>query len=217
MSTNTGTVLCDRNMARDHLVHRLLKGCLDYVGAVLLIVALAPLFVAVGALVALEDGWPIIYRRRVVGKNREFDAFKFRSMRKDADALLAADPILRAEFEQNYKLKDDPRLTRLGSFLRRSSLDELPQLFNVLKGQMSLVGPRMKTPAEVERYGNYKRILLSVKPGITGYWQVHGRQTVDYDERIRMDMHYIQNWTLATDLKILFRTPLKVLRREGAY
>jgi len=217
MSTNTGTVLYDRNMARDHLVHRLGKGCLDYVGAALLVVVLAPLFVAVGALVALEDGWPIIYRRRVIGKNGEFDAFKFRSMRKDADALLAADPILTAEFEQNYKLKDDPRLTRLGSFLRRSSLDELPQLFNVLKGQMSLVGPRMKTPAEVEKYGNYKEILLSVKPGITGYWQVHGRQTVDYDERIRMDMYYIQNWSLATDLKILFKTPLKVLRREGAY
>jgi lipopolysaccharide/colanic/teichoic acid biosynthesis glycosyltransferase len=217
MSTNTGTVLYDRNMARDHLVRRLGKGCLDYVGAVLLIVALAPLFVAVGALVALQDGWPIIYRRRVVGRKGEFAALKFRSMRKDADAILAGDRILQAEFEQNYKLKDDPRLTRLGSFLRRSSLDELPQLFNVIKGDMSLVGPRMKTPAEVERYGSYKELLLSVKPGITGYWQVHGRQNVDYNERIRMDMHYIQNWSLAMDLRILFKTPLKVLRREGAY
>ncbi len=217
MNSNSGTVVYDRNMARDHLVHRLGKGCLDYVGAALLIVALAPLFVAVGTLVALQDGWPIIYRRRVVGRKGEFDALKFRSMRKDADAILAADPILQAEFEQNYKLKDDPRLTRLGPLLRRSSLDELPQLFNVLKGDMSLVGPRMKTPAEVERYGSYKELLLTVKPGITGYWQVHGRQTVDYDERIRMDMHYIQNWSLAMDLKILLGTPLKVLKREGAY
>jgi undecaprenyl-phosphate galactose phosphotransferase len=138
-------------------------------------------------------------------------------MRKDADAILAADSILSAEFEENYKLKDDPRLTRIGPFLRRSSLDELPQLFNVLKGDMSLVGPRMKTLPEVKRYGSNKNLLLSVKPGITGYWQVHGRQTVDYDERIQMDMHYIQNWSLAMDLKILLRTPLKVLKREGAF
>jgi lipopolysaccharide/colanic/teichoic acid biosynthesis glycosyltransferase len=199
------------------LLQRCGKSCLDYVGAGMLIVALSPVFVVVGALVVLDSGWPIIYRRRVVGKRGEFDAFKFRSMRKDADAFLGSDAILRAEFEQNYKLKDDPRRTRLGSFLRRSSLDELPQLFNVLKGQMSLVGPRMKTPAEVEKYGKYKGVVLSVKPGITGYWQVHGRQGVDYDERIRMDMNYIQNWSLAGDLRILFRTPWKVLRREGAY
>lgn len=217
MSIDLETSFFAQKTARDHMVQRYGKSCLDYFAAGLLIVALSPLLVAVGTLVALEGGWPILYRRRVVGRGGEFDAFKFRSMRKDADAILAADPILRAEFEQNYKLKDDPRLTRLGSFLRRSSLDELPQLFNVLTGDMSLVGPRMKTPAEIERYGSYKEVLLSVKPGITGYWQVHGRQTVDYDERIRMDMHYIQNWSLATDLKILFRTPWKVLRREGAY
>jgi len=217
MSTNLQTSFYPKKAARDHIVQRCGKSCLDYVLAGVLIVVLAPVLLAVGVLVALEGGWPIIYRRRVVGTNGEFDAFKFRSMREDADAVLASDPILNAEFERNFKLKDDPRLTRLGSFLRRSSLDELPQLFNVLTGDMSLVGPRMKTPAEVEKYGSYKELLLSVKPGITGYWQVHGRQTVDYEERIRMDMRYIQNWSLAMDLKILLRTPLKVLRREGAY
>ena len=217
MNTNLETSFYTQKTARDHIVQRFGKSCLDYVTAALLIVALFPVFVAVGAMVALEDGWPIIYRRRVVGRNGEFDAFKFRSMRKDADAILAADSILSAEFEENYKLKDDPRLTRIGPFPRRSSLDELPQLFNVLKGDMSLVGPRMKTLPEVKKYGSNKNLLLSVKPGITGYWQVHGRQTVDYDERIQMDMHYIQNWSLAMDLKILLRTPLKVLKREGAF
>ena len=206
-----------QNTVPGRVVQRRVKNCLDYVAAGVLIVALSPVFVAIGALVALEGGWPIIHRRRVVGRKGKFEAFKFRSMKKDADAILAADPILSAEFEQNYKLKNDPRLTRLGPFLRRSSLDELPQLFNVLKGDMSLVGPRMKTAAEVERYGSYKELLLSVKPGITGYWQIHGRQTVDYDERIRMDMHYIQNWSLGMDLKILLGTPLKVLKKEGAY
>lgn len=202
---------------RNHTVRRMGKSCLDYVGAGVLIVLLSPLFLMVGVLVALEGGWPVLYRRRVVGTRGEFDAFKFRSMRQDADVILAADPILRAEFEQNFKLKNDPRLTRLGSFLRRSSLDELPQLFNVLKGQMSLVGPRMKTPTEIEKYGCYKELLLTVKPGITGYWQVQGRQDTSYDDRIRMDMYYIQNWSLAMDLRILLKTPLKVLRKEGAY
>ena len=193
------------------------KSFLDYTGAGLLIIALFPVFLIVGALVALEGGLPIVYKRHVMGSNGEFDAFKFRSMKKSADAILTADPIMQAEFEQNYKLKNDPRLTRVGSFLRRTSLDELPQLFNVLRGEMSLVGPRMKTPAEVEKYGCYKKSLLAVKPGITGYWQVNGRQTVDYDERIRMDMHYIENWNLAMDLRILLKTPLKVLKKEGAY
>ena len=217
MSTNFETVVYAQKIARDHVVQRWGKSLLDYVVSGISVILLAPVFVAVGALVALDSGWPIIYRRRVVGKKGEFDAFKFRSMRKDADATLLANPTLQAEFEENYKLKSDPRLTRLGAFLRRSSLDELPQFLNVLRGEMSLVGPRMKTPVEVEKYGEFKRALLTVKPGITGYWQVHGRQTVDYNERIRMDMYYIQNWSLAMDLWILFKTPLKVLRKEGAY
>jgi len=201
---------------RSCTVQSLSKACMDHVGAALLIVLLSPVLLTVALLVAL-DGWPVIYRRRVVGQKGEFDAFKFRSMKKDADTILAADPILKAKFQQNYKLKNDPRLTRLGSFLRRSSLDELPQLFNVLIGDMSLVGPRMKTSEEMEKYGRHQAFVLSMKPGITGFWQVQGRQTVEYDERIQMDVHYVQNWSLAMDLKILFKTPLKVLRREGAF
>jgi lipopolysaccharide/colanic/teichoic acid biosynthesis glycosyltransferase len=198
-------------------IERVLKIMIDQIGSGALLLLLSPVFCLVGALVALDGGWPIIYRRRVVGTNGEFDAFKFRTMRKDADAILAADPILKAEFEQNFKLKNDPRLTRLGSFFRKSSLDELPQLFNVLKGQMSLVGPRMITAAELEKYGESKKLMLTVKPGLTGYWQVNGRQKVSYVERVRMDVYYIQNWNLRMDIRILLQTPLKVLRKEGAY
>lgn len=194
-----------------------MKSCLDFVGAGILIILLSPLFVLVGVLVVLESGWPIIYRRRVVGMSGDFDAFKFRTMRQDADEMLASDPALKAEFERNFKLKEDPRLTRCGYFLRRSSLDELPQLINVLRGQMSLVGPRMVTPGESEKYGAFKELRRTVKPGITGYWQVHGRQEVSYEERVRMDIYYIQNWSLAMDLRILIKTPLKVLWKEGAY
>lgn len=206
-----------RTATASHAMQRLGKNCLDLVGAAVLIVLLSPLFLAIGTLVALESGWPIIYRRRVVGRRGEFDALKFRSMKQDADAILAANPVLKAEFEENFKLKNDPRLTRVGSFLRKLSLDELPQLFNVLKGQMSLVGPRMVTRAELEKYGNSKELLLTVKPGITGYWQVNGRQEVSYQERVRMDVRYIENWSLWMDMKVLLKTPFKVLRKEGAY
>jgi len=168
-------------------------------------------------IVLIDDGWPIIYRRRVLGKNGEFDAFKFRSMRRDADAILARDEALRSEFERNFKLKKDPRLTPSGTLLRRFSFDELPQLFNVVRGQMSLVGPRMISPPEIEKYGPYRNLLLSVKPGITGYWQVRGRQELSYEERVRMDVYYIENWSLGMDINILLRTPVKVLKKEGAY
>jgi lipopolysaccharide/colanic/teichoic acid biosynthesis glycosyltransferase len=195
----------------------LVKRCLDLLLAGLLLVLLLPVFVIIGLLVAMEDGRPVFYRRRVVGPGGEFDAFKFRSMRRDADFVLASDPDLKAEFERNFKLKHDPRVTRVGNVLRKHSLDELPQLFNVVRGQMSLVGPRMITAPELQKYGPYQKLLLSVKPGITGLWQVRGRQNVSYNERVSMDVHYIQNWNLGIDLRILAETPIKVLRKEGAF
>jgi lipopolysaccharide/colanic/teichoic acid biosynthesis glycosyltransferase len=194
-----------------------LKAILDIIIAGILVALLSPLFLFLGLLVLLDDGWPVIHRRRVVGVDGEFDAYKFRTMCKDAEAVLAADASLKRVFEQNFKLQHDPRVTRLGNILRKSSLDELPQLFNILKGQMSLVGPRMISPAELEKYGAWRQILLTVKPGLTGYWQVSGRQGVEYEERIQMDMYYIENWSLLMDLTILLKTPRAVLKREGAY
>ena len=194
-----------------------LKRCLDLVGAALLILILLPVFFILAIFIAFDDGRPIFYRRRVVGKTGKFDAFKFRSMRRDADEILKRNPALRSEFEQNFKLREDPRLTKAGAILRKHSLDELPQLFNVVLGQMSLVGPRMITAPELEKYGAFQERLLSVRPGITGYWQVNGRQDVAYQERVAMDMHYIDHWSLWLDLKILLLTPWKVVKGEGAY
>jgi len=205
-----------RNSGNLHLQY-LVKRCIDLLGAGILIVALLPVFIVIGLLVVLDDGWPVIYRRRVLGTTGEFDAFKFRTMVRDADSVLAANPALKAEFERNFKLKDDPRITGVGAFLRKLSLDELPQLFNVLRGQMSLVGPRMITAAELDKYTPYEQLLLSVKPGLTGYWQVRGRQNVSYEERVRMDLHYLGTWSLSLDMKILFETPVKALKREGAF
>jgi lipopolysaccharide/colanic/teichoic acid biosynthesis glycosyltransferase len=196
---------------------RRLKRAIDVVGAVSLIVLLSPLLAVIALLVLVTDGAPMLYRRRVVGPSGAFDAFKFRTMRCDADLVLERDRTMQQAFRENFKLKSDPRLTKFGSFLRKFSLDELPQLFNVLAGQMSLVGPRMITAPELEKYGEHKQLLLTVKPGLTGYWQVHGRQEVSYAERVRMDVEYIQHWSLRMDMELLMLTPLCVIRGRGAY
>jgi lipopolysaccharide/colanic/teichoic acid biosynthesis glycosyltransferase len=193
------------------------KRAVDMVGSLLLIVLLSPVLAVLAALVFLADGNPIIFRRRCVGPRGEFDAFKFRTMRRDADRMLQSDESLRQSYQQNFKLKSDPRVTRLGAVLRKFSLDELPQLFNVLRGQMSLVGPRMITAPELQKYGEHQELLLTVRPGVTGHWQVHGRQEVSYEERVRMDVEYIRNWSLGTDLKLLCLTPARVIRGRGAY
>jgi lipopolysaccharide/colanic/teichoic acid biosynthesis glycosyltransferase len=196
---------------------KLLKRTIDLAGSALLIALLSPLFVALALLIGIIDGSPVIYRRRVVGPRGEFDAFKFRSMRRDADAMLDTDSTLKQTYSENFKLKSDPRVTKLGSFLRKYSLDELPQLFNVLCGQMSLVGPRMITAPELVKYGCYQELLLTMKPGITGHWQVRGRQDVEYAERVRMDVEYITRWRVVMDLKILMITPWRVISGKGAY
>ena len=190
---------------------------MDVVGSLILLILLAPLLVLVAWAVLLSDGSPVIFRRRCVGPTGEFDAFKFRTMRRDADQVLEHDQALRHAFHQNFKLKSDPRVTRLGAVLRKFSLDELPQLFNVLLGEMSLVGPRMITAPELQKYGEHQELVLTVQPGITGYWQVHGRQEVSYDERVRMDIDYIRNWRMGMDLKLLCLTPWRVIRGRGAY
>lgn len=198
-------------------MQKFLKRCIDVAGAAALLVLLCPVFILVSLLVLCDDGTPIIHRRRVLGMRGPFDAFKFRTMVRNADSILAFNPALKAEFERNFKLKHDPRITRIGAILRKYSLDELPQLFNILRGQMSLVGPRMITEVELCRYGAQKHLLLSVRPGLTGYWQVGGRQNVSYEARVSMDVHYLTRWSLGMDLKILAKTPRRVLKREGAF
>ena len=193
------------------------KRAIDLSGSLLLILLLSPLFLAIALILLIADGTPILHRRRVLGTNGDFDAFKFRTMRRDADAMLHNNPSLRRQYEDSFKLKADPRVTRIGAVLRKFSLDELPQLFNVFRGQMSLVGPRMITAPELTKYGKYQELLLSTKPGLTGYWQVYGRQEVSYEERVRMDVEYIRTWTLWKDMHLLLLTPWRVICGRGAY
>lgn len=211
----TRLATCDRRASRQRGVT--FKRLLDICGSLALLIVLSPILLLIALLVLLVDGRPIIYRRRVVGTVGEFDAFKFRTMRRDADRLLESDESLRKAFQDNFKLKRDPRVTQLGSVLRKFSLDELPQLFNVLLGQMSLVGPRMITAPELAKYGEHQALLLTVKPGLTGYWQVHGRQEVSYEERVRMDLEYIKARSLWKDLQLLILTPWRVICGKGAY
>jgi len=223
-SPEDSTRVCDNadvgtlvDVSSDRPLQSFLKRAIDVVGSAFLIIVLAPLFILLAVIIQIIDGAPIIYRRRVVGRIHSFDAYKFRTMCREADAMLASDLKLRMAYAEQFKLKADPRITRLGAWLRKYSLDELPQLFNVVKGQMSLVGPRMITFPELEKYGPYQRLLRTVKPGLTGYWQVEGRQDVSYAERVRMDVYYITHWSLLLDFMILLKTPTRVILGQGAY
>jgi exopolysaccharide biosynthesis polyprenyl glycosylphosphotransferase len=194
-----------------------MKTALDYAITLPGLLLLSPVLAAIAVAIKLDSPGPVLYRRRVVGKGgRPFDGLKFRSMRADGDAILAAQPELEEELAHNHKLEHDPRITRVGAFLRRWSLDELPQLWNVLRRQMSLVGPRMIAPEELEKYGKWDMNLLTVWPGLTGLWQISGRSDVTYDERVQLDMYYIRNYTIWLDLQILIETVPAVIKGRGA-
>lgn len=197
------------------------KRIMDVCTALILIVLLAPLWLVVSVVIRLDDHGPVFFRQPRVGLGgSHFDMIKFRSMRTDAEQVLEE---LKRQAGQDagndvmFKMKDDPRVTRVGRILRATSIDELPQLFNVLRGDMSLVGPRPPLPREVEAYEQHVRRKFLVKPGITGLWQVSGRSSLSWEESVRLDLYYVENWSLTGDLQILFRTFKAVLKRDGAY
>ncbi len=193
------------------------KRLIDITLSLLGIVMLMPVFLVIALCIKLDDGGEILHFRQIIGQNgRRFFALKFRTMIRDADDYLAKHPELMWKYQQNMKLIYDPRVTRVGKFLRKTSLDELPQLFNVLVGQMSLVGPRIIHPSELIRYGRYAQKLLAVKPGITGLWQISGRQHIFYDERVLLDMRYIDTRSLIVDLATLVKTLKVFIVHTGA-
>jgi exopolysaccharide biosynthesis polyprenyl glycosylphosphotransferase len=199
-------------------IDEFLKYSLDILVTIPALILLGPIMLLIALAIKLETPGSIIHRRRVMGMHgEEFDAFKFRTMYENGDEILNDYPELHDELARNFKLKEDPRVTKVGQLLRKTSLDELPQLINVLRREMSLVGPRIITPAEVEKYEKWDLNLMTVRPGITGLWQVSGRSDVTYEERVRLDMHYIRNWSIWLDLQLLFQTIPAVLRRRGAY
>jgi exopolysaccharide production protein ExoY len=198
-----------------------LKRLFDVVASGLALLFLLPVFLTVAVLIAILDPGPIFFGHERVGRQgRLFKCWKFRSMVVDSkqrlEALLASDPAAKAEWEKHQKLTNDPRITALGAFLRRTSLDELPQFWNVLKGEMSLIGPRPITRAELDRYGRDRRYYLVVRPGISGLWQVSGRSQTNYDQRVALDREYVERWSFIGDLRIAVMTIPAVLMARGA-
>jgi len=207
------------NLARPGL--QLIKRCFDLAASIAVLIVGSPILLWIAAKV-LASGRPIFYGHKRVGQNgKHFFCYKFRTMAVNADVLLKEllerDPVARAEWDRDFKLKNDPRITSIGHFLRKTSLDELPQLWNVLKGEMSLVGPRPVVDAELERYGNQIDYYLEAKPGVTGLWQVSGRNDVSYDTRVYLDAWYVKNWSLFNDIVILFKTVKVIFKKDGAY
>lgn len=200
---------------------RIIKRSFDILASLMIITILSPVLLFISRKVK-KDGGPAIYGHERIGKNgAPFKCLKFRSMAVNSEELLAdllaKDPEAKAEWDETFKLKNDPRITKIGHLLRRTSMDELPQLFNVLKGEMSLVGPRPIIHEELERYRDQVDYYLMSKPGMTGLWQVSGRSDVDYETRVYFDAWYVKNWSMWNDIAILFKTVSVVLRKDGAY
>ena len=212
------TPLVSVNKVRLTGVDRTLKLMLDFLITLPGLILIAPVMLFIAIAIVLDSPGPIFYRRRVMGINgRQFDGLKFRTMHVNGNQILEEHPELREKLARDHKLKDDPRVTKVGRFLRRTSLDELPQLINVLLRDMSLVGPRMITPDEISMYDEWGLNLLTVAPGISGLWQVSGRSDISYDQRVQLDMHYIRNWTIWLDIQILLQTIPAVIKGRGAY
>ena len=210
---------------KNKLLHegdRNIKAIFDKVLSIALFLFFSPVLFILYAVVYVSTGGHPVYKQRRIGKDgKSFRIYKFRTMRTDADAILEemleSDPAKKLEWEREFKLKDDPRITKIGQFLRRTSLDELPQLYNVFQGKMSLVGPRPIIEDEIEKYGEYFDYFTAVKPGITGLWQVSGRNDISYEERVRLDVWYVRNWSMELDIMILVKTAAIVLARKGSY
>lgn len=208
------------NLARP--LNRYIKTVLDYLLTIAGILVIWPLLLFIAIWIYLDSPGKIIFKHMRVGKGGKlFSCYKFRSMYINAqeklNEMLAKDPAIREEWERDFKLKNDPRITKSGAFLRKTSLDELPQIFNVLRGEMSLVGPRPIVEEELTRYGEFVQDYLMVKPGITGMWQVNGRSDTTYEERVQMDVWYVRNWSVWLDVMLLWRTIKAVFTGKGAY
>ena len=203
--------------ATSRALYNLCKRGFDIAGASMLLLLTSPLFVLVAVLVKASSPGTVFFKHKRLGQNgREFVCLKFRTMVADAEDRLNRDAHLRGQFEVAFKIKDDPRITRTGALLRKTSLDELPQLLQVLRGEMSLIGPRPIVERELAKYAIYGVKLLSVKPGLSGLWQVCGRSDTTYPQRVMMDMHYIDHRCFLLDLQLLLLTTVAVLRRAGA-
>ena len=200
------------------IMYRVVKRGFDILVSSVVLVLLLPVFLILAVLIKLDSKGPVFFLHKRIGKNgKEIKIYKFRTMVQNAEELLKRfTPEQKKEYEENYKLDNDFRITKIGNILRKTSLDELPQLINILKGDMSIVGPRPLVKDELEKYGENKEKFLSVTPGLTGNWACNGRSNIEYDERIKLELDYVDNCSLWFDIKIIFKTAISVFKKEGA-
>lgn len=199
-------------------MYRVIKRILNLLCSFVGVIVLSPFFLIISLLIKVTSKGPVFFVHERVGLNgKKFKLIKFRTMVNNAEEMIASfSPEQKKEWEENYKLKDDPRITKIGKFLRRTSLDELPQLINILKGDMSIVGPRPVVDEELNWYGDKKDKLLSVKPGLTGWWAVNGRSNVPYPERCELELYYVDHISFALDVKIILKTLGAIIKKDGA-
>ena len=220
---NVRVMYNEKMKTKKKIIYKIIKRMIDIIGALIGTVLLIPVTIIIyfARKFSKEEKGPLFYEQLRYGKNGKiFRLYKYRSMCIGADEklkeYLASNEEARKEFKKTHKLQNDPRITKIGNFLRKTSLDELPQMINILKGDMSFVGPRPVVEKEVEEYGEKKEKFLSVKPGLTGYWQVNGRSNTTYEERMEMELYYVDNCSLWLDIKIFFKTFKTVFKKEGA-
>ena len=198
-----------------------IKRCIDIILSLLGLIILSPVFLLIAILIKKEDHGNVFYKHKRIGHmNKDIYIYKFRSMTNKYKTFDEFYQTLsdeqKQEWDENFKLENDPWITKIGNFLRKTSLDELPQIINILKGDMSVIGPRPVVNDEIEKYGNQKAKFLSVKPGLTGYWAANGRSATTYEDRIKLELYYIDHCSLLLDIKIFFKTILSVLKKEGS-
>ena len=199
-------------------IYRYIKRIIDVVLASIALVVLSPIFLIIALAIKLESKGPVFFKHTRIGKDGKIiKLYKFRSMVTNAEELIKAfTPEQMKEYKENYKLTNDPRITKVGKFLRKTSLDELPQLLNIIKGDLTIIGPRPVIAEELKKYGTNTEKFLSVTPGLTGYWAANGRSNTTYEQRMKMELYYIDNLSLKMDIKVFFKTILSVVKKEGA-
>ena len=211
-------IFLKENKSISKRVYIVVKRFLDVFLSLIGLILLSPIFFIIATIIKLDSKGPVFFVHSRIGeKGKPLGIYKFRTMVTNAEELIKKfTPEQKEEFEKNFKLENDPRVTKIGNFLRKTSLDELPQILNILKGELSIIGPRPIVQAELEKYGDNKEKFLSVKPGLTGYWAANGRSDTSYEERIQMELYYVDNMSFWLDIKIFFKTIIAVIKKEGA-
>ena len=208
----------NENILKRQSPYRYIKRFMDVILATIALVVLSPIFLIIAIAIKIESKGPVFFKHARIGKNGKIiKLYKFRSMVINAEELIKSfTPEQMKEYKENYKLTNDPRITKIGKFLRKTSLDELPQLLNIIKGDLSIIGPRPVVTDELKKYGTNTEKFLSVTPGLTGYWAANGRSCTTYEQRMQMELYYIDNLSLKMDVKVFFKTIEAVIKREGA-